>query len=164
LLQASYSINATNQLQAGEPTKYNRNSLVSTFTTESAPVSWLSLLYAFNFSHSKSNLSGDNVDIDYGSINRFDHKFKLNFFPAKGWQTGLNMEYENTTGQSSLPDVFFMDANIVYKYKKFEFTLKFNNILNQNDYVVASYGDFYYTKNTYELRQRNMILTVRLSL
>lgn len=163
-LQAGYSMSASNQLQQGVPSLFKRNTFLSNLSVESNLTTWLNCNYVVNFSTSKSNLKGDNVNTNFGAINRLENSFKLNVFPVKHLQLGINMDYQTSSAEARLPNVFFMDFNMKYKLKKFEFTLNWNNIFDERDYVVAYYGDFYSMLNVYELRPTNLILTIRFSL
>ncbi|MDR1054378.1 MAG: outer membrane beta-barrel family protein [Prevotellaceae bacterium] len=163
-LWASYGINTYNQLQADSPAEYRRNVLSANLSLESNISSWLNCHYLFNFANSKSDLKGNNVNVNYSSINRYEHKFKVNVFPVKNLQLGMNAEYENSSAETRLPSAFFMDFNVKYKFKKLEFELHWNNIFDERNYVIASYGDFYSSYNIYELRPANFIFTLRFSL
>lgn len=163
-IQATYTSGTTEQLQNGMVAKFRRDALLSSFSIEADPAPWTVVSYILNFSEEKSDLKTAIYKTDYGSIMKWKHQLKTFFYPVKRLQLGANMEFENYSGKTSIPNTFFMDIETKYTFNRMEIVLEWNNISNERSYIISNYDDFSSSTSLYKLRPSNVILSLRISL
>lgn len=163
-LQAGYSISTSNQLQQDILLTSESNTYNIMFSLNGKISSLLNCVYYISYSNSKSAMKDAATVTNMGIISSTSQKFQINVFPAKTLILSMDMSYSQSTTTGNLPSTFFMDLWAQYKFKRWEFNIHWNNILNANEYIIAYYGDFYSSVNAYELRPSNIILSVRFSL
>ena len=83
--------------------------------------------------------------------------------PTNALNFSLSAEhYANYFNDNTRKYTFFADFNCLYKYRKTDFTLHLNNILNQRFYNNATYNNLSSTYNQYGLRGRTLIVGVKM--
>lgn len=78
----------------------------------------------------------------------------------------MNVAAENnyTNLTSGNRNVWFGDAKITYRNGRFEWNMAFNNIFNLKTFTKVSYTEMDIYTSTYRLRERNVMLTVRMKI
>jgi hypothetical protein len=161
-LFASYGISTGQQQQHGTLITSESNFYNIVFTLDGRISSSINFIYGINYNNRTSRIEGVETT-NPGTISGVTQNFRINVLPMKALTLGLIANHSQSITASNLPSTFFMDLRAQYKYKRFEFSANWNNILNANQYVIANYGDFFSSINTFELRPTNMVLAVRFS-
>lgn len=94
----------------------------------------------------------------------FDQKVALSYFPIDGLELTCKMAHTAYEHQeNSYHQFYFLDALASYKYKKFEFTLLANNLLNLKRYSIVTYFDISTYRLELPLRGREFLAMVKFS-
>lgn len=88
------------------------------------------------------------------------HNAKMWLFPTKTISINLNFDYQHFYNIEN-PNMFFADTIIRYNRKSFEWDLEFNNLFNTKQYISTINSDMGTYVNSFQLRQRNIMLKVR---
>ena len=100
------------------------------------------------------------------TISQQFHKFNFNIYPKENQYLGLKTEFVKTNLFSESNENFF--AELVYRYtwkkKDIDFELQLNNIFNTNMYRTVSINDFIYVESNFNIRPRQLIFKIRMSI
>ncbi len=122
--------------------------------------SWGGLEYAgtFTFNKSKNSLASLPMLLNWRqslsltkTIGTVDLSFSM-------------VHYRNELQESGVKNTLMGDANIVWRMKKCRLKAELRNVFNQKDYVIAWYGGISSYTNYYELRPRELMLTMQYTL
>lgn len=163
-LMSGYGISTSSQLQRDVLITSEGKTCYIILTLNGKISSFLNCTYSVTYNNYKSAMNDGYVVTDLGTISSTNQGFQLNIFPTKTLLFCINMNYNQSVTASGLPSTFFMDLRGQYKLKRWEFNVHWNNILNADEYIIASSGAFYSSVNAYELRPWNIILSMRFSL
>lgn len=96
-------------------------------------------------------------------INSQTHKFSFYYYPSEKHWLGADMEYYLTNQKNQSGNEHFF-ANISYNFKpnngRLKYKIKFSNIFNSSEIVDYRYSDISIFENHYQIRQREIMLTV----
>jgi hypothetical protein len=162
-VSGSYSISNQHQQQQGIVLTSENRGYRASFNLEGRVSTYANCTYSISYNSNKSNVEG-NTTTNFGRISRVSQNFRLNVFPMKALTLTMSMNHNQSITTSNLPSTFFADLRAQYKYRRFEFATSWNNIFNANKYVIANFGDFFSSVNTFELRPTNLVVSVRFSL
>ena len=154
---------------------YNGNSLINkslfAFNTKTwggsilistTPARWMGAALAFAYGENRSETKG----IEAGSpwVRTWTGRADINFYPLKNLIFNVSAENNYTNLTSGDKNVWFGDSKITYRQGRFEWNLAFNNIFNFKSFTKVSYTAMDIYTSTYALRERNIMLTVRMKL
>lgn len=95
-----------------------------------------------------------------------EHRATLALYPTERHQLLFATEYYQNTGTGATVRTFFADASYRYTLptaRKLDVELKASNLLNSRAYQYAFVYDFVLVQNEYELRPRQLLVSVRAS-
>jgi len=128
-----------------------------------SPVSFMSIMYKFSYSQSKSYM--EKREERFPSIKSTAQNARVSFFPVKGLTLNISAEHQyNSALSNNNRYTYFADAGIKYKHKQVDVELEFNNIFNTDEYVSASYSDISTYYYSYKLRSASVLLSFRFKL
>ena len=120
----------------------------------------------WNITNSEAAILQNNNTIPYNTISLLT-SLEINASPYSWWDINYSLDYNKNTlklfKSTSTSKIFKMnltlcDMNIIYKYKKIDFTLSFSNLFNQKFYSNTSFNDISYLEQCISLRKRNVLL------
>ncbi|WP_426490623.1 carboxypeptidase regulatory-like domain-containing protein [Hymenobacter sp. 102] len=127
-----------------------------------SPISWASLEYT-----GQLTLLGSQVGEAAQPTSRMqEHRAGLAFYPTDHHQVLLTAEYFRSTGAGPAVRTFFLDATYRYTLptaRKLDVELKASNLLDARTYQYAFVSDFVLVQNEYELRPRQLLISVRVA-
>lgn len=91
----------------------------------------------------------------YSSIN-------LSFYPIKNLTLNLDGELINQKRDSKFDNNFFFDSSVSYDYKRLNFNLSIKNIFNNKSYTITEFSSVNEYIQTFPLRGREIMLSLRL--
>lgn len=151
---------------------YKGNSLIDeslfAFSTKSwsgsvlistTPARWIGAALAFAYGESRSDTKG--IEVGTPWVRTWTGRADINFYPLKNLIFNISAEnnYSNLTSGDKY--VWFGDSKITYRQGRFEWNLAINNIFNFKSFTKVSYTAMDIYTSTYNLRERNVMMTVR---
>ncbi len=123
------------------------------------PVNWFGMNYEFNYQTNTMNFS--DIDLKSTSTN-FSQRLKCNINIIKSWVIRLQGEhYNNSLSDNRHKQLFLADISTAFSFKKgVELSLNVRNIFNQRTYAYTTYSTLVQMNKQYELRSRNIWLSV----
>ena len=92
----------------------------------------------------------------------FTQELELTLMPTDALNFSFSTEYyANYFNDGTRKHTVFADFNCLYKYRKTDFTLHINNMLNQRYYNNTTYNNLSSTFNQYALRGRTLLVGVK---
>ncbi len=89
---------------------------------------------------------------------------KLSVFPAAGWEIfGVDEYMRKQLADGRRKNFSLFDLGVSYKYEKFKFTLRADNLLDTRDYYYSVYGGLDTYSYSYTLRPRTFSLAVTIT-
>ncbi len=162
-LSGLYNNSRSSQISQNEIIRFRNSYYVLTPGISAKVGSWSSLHYRFTFSESFNEIRNNTGNFD--PIRTTSQDIRLNIFPFQGLTINLAYEYfYNNAVAAGNRTMSFADAGAKYKWKDFEFSLSYSNILNSKQYISASYDNtstYYYA---YDLRPAEVLLKIRFNI
>lgn len=157
-LSPSYNMAKSNLIQQNILTRNNNNT-----ASVSTKIDWklirnINVVYnaTGRISWNKNNLTKTMP------LKDFTQNLKLFYFPTKSLDILVNCDhiiYENI--QNDYSDFFFLDFKATYKYKRTEYELALNNLLNNNLFSISELSSVNIYNQQIPLRQREFLFSVR---
>lgn len=152
------SQNASSMYQNGINTEFNTGSLQTSVSLNSNVWAWLDLAYRAQY-----NIHALEFSAMKSRTKLLTQELELTWMPTNALNFSLSAEhYANYFNDNTHKYTFFADFNCLYKYRKTDFTLHLNNILNQRFYNNATYNNLSSIYNQYGLRGRTLIVGVKM--
>jgi hypothetical protein len=160
-LKGIYSIYRSEQLRQGELINFANKNMNLTLVASLQPSSWLSVNYEGSYNQSRSAIKqGEPFDPVRILRNSLSGSFAL----PKGVGLGVNYEHYYNSAVQNRPSISFADIEVKYGWRKLDFSLNLNNLFNRKEYVAAYYNEINSYLYSYKIRDRNMMLKVRMKL
>ena len=123
---------------------------------------WLNVEY-------KSNISISNTQFEnqqsFDNIITQEHLLNLNFYPTSNQYIGFDAEYYKNNFSNQNQENYFLNLKYRYTFKESNIDLEvnWNNILNTKEFTTVFNNAFSYTQSTYQLRPRQLLMSVKFS-
>lgn len=123
---------------------------------------WMGAALAFAYGESRSNTEG--IEVGALWVRSWTGRADINFYPLKNLIFNISAENNYTNLTSGDKNVWFGDSKITYRQGRFEWNLAVNNIFNFKSFTKVNYTAMDIYTSTYNLRDRNVMITMRLKL
>jgi len=158
-LDLNYSNSRASQISQSELIDFSADRYGLNAGTSSKLSKWGSFSYNWNYSRSLSKIRAAE---GRAAIDNHVHRGKLNVFPTKKLTLNLAFERFYNGGLSgAAQSMNFADAGAKFNWKRMEFNLEYNNLLNTKQYVMATYSDISTFYSSYNLRPAQVLMKVR---
>lgn len=123
-------------------------------------LTWLNLAYNFRYDHVALKIAQQGNT----GLQQMSHSFSMSFLPSKPILLQLEGEYyRNEVKPAIFMNIFLLDSKLTWHTSpKIDFTFGVTNLLNRKDYQLATYGNLISTQRTYQLRGREIWVSVYL--
>ncbi|WP_139924162.1 carboxypeptidase regulatory-like domain-containing protein [Hymenobacter sp. DG01] len=161
-LQLSGTVSRQPLLLNATPTTTRNQSGTVRLRANAAAFSWGSLEYAGLLTVLRSRVGA----AAQPTTRLQEHRASLALYPTERHQLLFATEYYQNTGTGATIRTFFADASYRYTLptaRKLDVELKASNLLNSRAYQYAFVYDFVLVQNEYELRPRQLLVSVRAS-
>lgn len=161
-LGAAASLYKGNSLINNSLFAFNSKTWSGSILISTTPARWMGAALAFAYGENRSETKG----IEAGSpwVRTWTGRADINFYPIKNLIFNISAENNYTNLTSGDKNVWFGDSKITYRRGRFEWNLAFNNIFNFKSFTKVSYTAMDIYTSTYTLRERNVMLTLRMKL
>ena len=124
---------------------------------------WMSVSYNNEIVISNSQFKNQPA---FQSIITQEHSLKLNFYPNDHQYIGFETEYYKNNFSTLNQENYFLNLNYRYTFKKSNIDVEFNlnNILNTKEFTTVFNDAFSYTRSTFQLRPRQVLMNIRFNL
>ncbi|MDE5572688.1 MAG: outer membrane beta-barrel family protein [Muribaculaceae bacterium] len=126
------------------------------------PASWMSGALAFAYGENRSETKG--LEVDSPWVRNWTGRADFNFYLMRNLILNVAAEDNYTNLTSNYRHIWFGDAKITYRQWRFDLCLAVNNIFNRKSFTKVSYTAMDIYTSTYKLRERNVMLTVRMKI
>lgn len=155
-LYGNYSLYIGSRLINQQMIKYNSQYWSTNLVYSATPINWMGLAFGIAYGENKSYAHGNNQNSN--TTRQCSARLDINLYPLKN--LGINVAFEEN--YTNLTDVgrntWFGDANISYKWKRFEWKLEVNNIFNRRVFTQVNYIGLDIHRTIFNLRPRNAML------
>lgn len=134
----------------------------SSVLISTTPARWMSAALAFAYGESRSETKG--IEVGSPWVRTWTGRADINFYPLKNLIFNVSAENNYTNLTSGDKNVWFGDSKITYRHGRFEWDLAINNIFNFKSFTKVSYTAMDIYTSTYSLRERNVMMTVRIKI
>ncbi len=141
---------------------FNTKTLGGSILITTTPARWMGAAIAFAYGENRSHTKG--VEVASPWVRTWTGRVDFNFYPLKNLIFNVSAENNYTNLTSGDKNVWFGDSKITYRIGRFEWNLAFNNIFNFKSFTKVSYTAMDIYTGTYALRERHVMLTVRMKL
>lgn len=141
---------------------FNTKRWGASLVASSNPAEWMGVALALAYGENRSETEG--IEVSSPWVRTWTGRADVNFYPLKNLILNVSAENNYTNLTSGDKNVWFGDAKITYKHGRFEWNIAFNNIFNFKSFTKVSYTAMDIYTNTYRLRERNIMLTVRINI
>lgn len=154
----SYTMVKSNIIQQNIMTKNNSNTASVSTKIDWKPIKNINIVY-----NTTGRISWNNNNLtETKPLKDLTQDFRLFYFPTKNIDLLINCDYiiyENT--ENTYSDFFFLDFKGTYKYKRIEYELALNNILNNNLFSSSELSSVNIYNQQIPLRQREFLLSIK---
>ena len=141
-------------LQNSTSIPYNTISLLTSLEINASPYSWWDINYSLDYNKNTLKLFKST-----STSKIFKMNLTSSFYPIESLELSTKIEYNKyQSNHNKALNTLLCDMNIIYKYKKIDFTLSFSNLFNQKFYSNTSFNDISYLEQCISLRKRNVLL------
>lgn len=159
---ASASLYKGNSLIDKSLFAFSTKSWSSSVLVSTTPSRWMGAALAFAYGENRSETKV--VEVNSPWVRTWTGRADINFYPSKNLIVNVAAENNYTNLTSGNRNVWFGDAKITYRNGRFEWNMAFNNIFNLKTFTKVSYTEMDIYTSTYRLRERNVMLTVRMKI
>jgi hypothetical protein len=123
---------------------------------------WMSVEYKNKVSISNTQFENQQ---SFDNIITQEHLLNFNFYPTSNQYIGFDAEYYKNNFSNKNQENYFLNLNYRYTFKesKIDLELNWNNILNTKEFTTVFNDAFSYTQSTYNLRPRQILMSVKFS-
>jgi hypothetical protein len=160
-LTAQYMLIKSEQLQQG--IAYPLQSAIWSLTPKVSVIvkKYATLSYEAAISNNSMSITSPNNRKTKTAVNQISQQLKGYLFPHKNLKFKAQAEYlYNEIAASVHSQSVFMDMEVNYTHKQLEFTLAWNNILNQKEYAYTLYNGLDTYQYNYRLRPQNLLASI----
>ncbi len=147
------------------------NGIITNITTKSIQLKgkldtditdWMNVSYKSNFSISNTQFENQQ---SFDNIITQEHLLNFNFYPSSNQYIGFDAEYYKNNFSTENQDNYFLNLNYRYTFKKsrIDLELNWNNIFNTTELTTVFNDTFSYTQSTYQLRPRQILMSMKFS-
>ena len=156
-VQCMLSQNTNSMYQNGINTQFKSGSLQTSASLNSNVWAWLDVAYRAQY-----NINSLEIGAMKTRTKLFTQELELTLMPTDALNFSFSTEhYANFFNDGTRKQTLFADFNCLYKYRKTDFTLHINNILNQRYYNNTTYNNLSSTYNQYALRGRTLLVGLK---
>ena len=156
-VECMLSQNTNSMYQNGINTQFKSGSLQTSASLNSNVWAWLDVAYRAQY-----NINSLEIGAMKTRTKLFTQELELTLMPTDALNFSFSTEhYANFFNDGTRKQTLFTDFNCLYKYRKTDFTLHINNILNQRYYNNATYNNLSSTYNQYALRGRTLLVGLK---
>ena len=156
-VQCMLSQNTNSMYQNGINTQFKSGSLQTSASLNSNVWAWLDVAYRAQY-----NVNSLEISAMKTRTKLFTQELELTLMPTDALNFSFSTEhYANYFNDGTRKQTVFADFNCLYKYRKTDFTLHINNMLNQRYYNNTTYNNLSSTFNQYALRGRTLLVGVK---
>ena len=156
-VQCMLSQNTNSMYQNGINTQFKSGSLQTSASLNSNVWAWLDVAYRAQY-----NINSLEIGAMKTRTRLFTQELGLTLIPTDALNFSFSTEhYANFFNDGTRKQTLFADFNCLYEYRKTDFTLHINNILNQRYYNNTTYNNLSSTFNQYALRGRTLLVGVK---
>jgi len=156
-VECMLSQNTNSMYQNGINTQFKSGSLQTSASLNSNVWAWLDVAYRAQY-----NINSLEIGAMKTRTKLFTQELELTLMPTDALNFSFSTEhYANFFNDGTRKQTLFADFNCLYKYRKTDFTLHINNILNQRYYNNATYNNLSSTYNQYALRGRTLLVGLK---
>ena len=156
-VQCVLSQNTNSMYQNGINTQFKSGSLQTSASLNSNVWAWLDVAYRAQY-----NVNSLEISAMKTRTKLFTQELELTLMPTDALNFSFSTEhYANYFNDGTRKQTVFADFNCLYKYRKTDFTLHINNMLNQRYYNNTTYNNLSSTFNQYALRGRTLLVGVK---
>lgn len=156
-VQCVLSQNANSMYQNGINTEFKSGSLQTSVSLNSNVWAWLDVAYRAQY-----NVNSLEISAMKTRTKLFTQELELTLMPTDALNFSFSTEhYANYFNDGTRKHTVFADFNCLYKYRKTDFTLHIDNMLNQRYYNNTTYNNLSSTFNQYALRGRTLLVGVK---
>jgi len=123
---------------------------------------WMSVEYKNKVSISNTQFENQQ---SFDNIITQEHLLNFNFYPTSNQYIGFDAEYYKNNFSNQNQENYFLNLNYRYTFKesKIDLELNWNNILNTKEFTTVFNDTFSYTQSTYQLRPRQILMSMKFS-
>lgn len=156
-VECMLSQNTNSMYQNGVNTQFKSGSLQTSASLNSNVWAWLDVAYRAQY-----NINSLELGAMKTRTKLFTQELELTLMPTDALNFSFSTEhYANFFNDGTKKQTLFADFNCLYKYRKTDFTLHINNMLNQRYYNNTTYNNLSSTFNQYALRGRTLLVGVK---
>ena len=156
-VQCMLSQNTNSMYQNGINTQFKSGSLQTSASLNSNVWAWLDVAYRAQY-----NINSLEIGAMKTRTRLFTQELGLTLMPTDALNFSFSTEhYANFFNDGTRKQTLFADFNCLYEYRKTDFTLHINNILNQRYYNNTTYNNLSSTYNQYALRGRTLLVGLK---
>ncbi|MFC2489087.1 MAG: carboxypeptidase regulatory-like domain-containing protein [Prevotella sp.] len=156
-VECMLSQNTNSMYQNGVNTQFKSGSLQTSASLNSNVWAWLDVAYRAQY-----NINSLEIGAMKTRTKLFTQELELTLMPTDALNFSFSTEhYANFFNDGTRKQTLFADFNCLYKYRKTDFTLYINNILNQRYYNNTTYNNLSSTYNQYALRGRTLLVGMK---
>lgn len=121
---------------------------------------WLNIEYKNKISVSNSQFENQQA---FDNIITQEHLLNFNFYPTSNQYIGFDAEYYKNNFSNQNQENHFLNLNYRYTFKesRIDLELNWNNILDTKEFTNVFNDAFSYTQNTFRLRPRQILMSVK---
>lgn len=156
-VECMLSQNTNSMYQNGVNTQFKSGSLQTSASLNSNVWAWLDVAYRAQY-----NINSLEIGAMKTRTKLFTQELELTLMPTDALNFSFSTgHYANFFNDGTRKQTLFADFNCLYKYRKTDFTLYINNILNQRYYNNTTYNNLSSTYNQYALRGRTLLVGMK---
>jgi hypothetical protein len=123
---------------------------------------WLNVEYKNRISISNTQFKNQQ---SFDNIITQEHLLNFNFYTTSNQYIGFNAEYYKNNFSNQNQENFFLNLNYRYTFEKnrIDLELNWNNILDTKEFTSVFNDTFSYTQSTYQLRPRQILMSIKFS-
>jgi len=154
-----YAVNLGNQILQGRLVKSTNKAYRPGLKANIRLSDFWSVDYRTKGEFSKNQLDNRSGE----SVLSISQLLKLNFFPNKFNFIGITAEHYYNEFATTTNHIFYADVTWRYSLKKQRIDLEagVTNIFNQQQYITATFTDFYFFKSGFQIRPRQVLASIK---
>jgi hypothetical protein len=158
-LDMEYAVNIGNQILQGKLLTSTNQSYRPGIKANARISSYCTFDYKAKADFSRNRLEGRDAE----QVQMFSQLLRLNIFPTKAQFLGITAEHYYNEFATSSRNVFYADLTWRYSLKKQRIDLEANltNIFDQRAYINTSFTDFYFLSNSFSIRPRQLLASIK---
>lgn len=152
-----YSLSNGEVMQQNILTEYTSAYYGANLTLTTTPLNWLEFSYTGSLSINNSKFLST-----ASTVTNHSHRARLTFLPTKNLHITLSGDYvNNQVSPTKYVDMFLLDLEASYKFKKFTLGLALTNILDTKQYAYTVFNGLDTFSYNYTLYPRELVLYFR---